>query len=99
MMLYGLSAFALAEALTILLIRWILVSRSEPVLLANPSDTKALGRWRTGYLAMYSVSLSIAIYGLLLHFLGFELRNVVPFFAAGFLLIVVLPPRQLVETR
>jgi hypothetical protein len=99
MTLYALSVLALAEVLAIFIIRWILVSRSEHVLLANPSDRNALGKWRVGYLAMYSVALGIALYGFVLHFLGFALTNVVPFFAVGFLLIVVLPPRRLVDTR
>lgn len=94
-LLYALAAFACGEVLTIFILRWILVSRSEQLLAENPGDQKALARWKIGYLGMYAVALSVAIYGLLLHFLGFELLHVVPFFAGGALFILILPPRPI----
>jgi hypothetical protein len=98
-LLYSISGLALADAFAIFVLRWILVLRSEQVLVANPADQKAGNRWRVGYLAMYAVALSIAIYGLLLHFLGFAERDVVPFFVAGSLFILILPPRPIAELR
>ena len=94
-LLYALAAFACGEVLTIFILRWILVLRSEQLLAENPGDQKALARWKVGYLGMYAVALSVAIYGLLLHFLGFELQQVVPFFAAGAIFILILPPRPI----
>ena len=93
-MLAVLVALACADIVALLIIRQILVIRPEQKLLGNSSDAKALATWKAGQIVMYAMALSIAIYGLLLHFLGFALRQVVPFFAAGILLLLVLPPRS-----
>jgi hypothetical protein len=44
-LLYALAAFACGEVLTIFILRWILVLRSEQLLAENPGDQKALARW------------------------------------------------------
>ena len=98
-LLYALAAFACGEVLTIFILRWILVSRSANALVADPTDQKALSRWKTGYLGMYSVALSIAIYGLLLHFLGFTIQYVIPFFVTGAICILILPPGRIADQR
>jgi len=91
---YGISALALGEVGAMLVFRRIFILRSEEILSAQPQDTKALARWRTGYICMYSFALAIAIYGLLLHFLGFGFAQVAPFFCVGAILILLLTPRR-----
>lgn len=70
-----------------------LVKPSEHVLTVDATDAVAVRRWQTGQLFTYSFAEAIALYGMLLHFLGFTPVQVVPFLVVGFLLIVFFPPR------
>jgi hypothetical protein len=91
----ALGAVAIAETVLIFALRKVWVLPIEARLESQPQDPKALIRWRQGYLAIYSISLSIALYGLVLHFLGSSLPQVLPFFLAGILLILFLGPRAI----
>lgn len=75
------------------LFRRKLVKASEYVLAGNPDDAAAQKRWRTGHVLTYVFSEAIALYGVVLHFLGFTTAQVAPFLIAGFLLIVFYSPR------
>jgi hypothetical protein len=75
------------------------VLRAESVLAAQPEDPAALGRLRMGYIAIWAFCESIALYGVVLHFIGFTLAQVLPFLVAGFVLILFFSPRRPVETR
>jgi hypothetical protein len=66
---------------------------AEAIVRDQPQDAKALARLRQGYLVTYTLSLSIALYGVGLHFLGFSRSQVAPFFIAGFLLILFYGPK------
>jgi hypothetical protein len=79
--------------------RRIMVARSESALFALPEDPRTLARWRTGYLVIYAVSASIAVYGVMLHVLGFAFSQALPFFIAGFALTLFFSPRRRVESR
>jgi hypothetical protein len=46
-----------------------------------------------GYLLTYCLSESIALFGIVLNTLGFSLRQAMPFYIAGFVLILLLRPR------
>lgn len=76
-----------------------LVKRSEDVLVTNPDDLLAQKQWRTGYLLTYAFSEAIALYGVLLHFLGFRMAQVAPFLIAGVALIVFYSPRLPTSSR
>ena len=67
---------------------------SERVLSAKPEDVAALRRWRAGYLGMYASCEAVALWGLLVRFLGFGLWLAMPFFVAGFLLMLYFAPRR-----
>jgi len=54
----------------------------------------ALVRWRTGYIITWAISTSIALYGVVLRFVGFEFRQVSMFFLAGAALMLFLGPRR-----
>ncbi len=97
-MLVVLVALACVDIVALLILRQILVIRPEQQLLLNAADVKALATWKAGHIVMYAMALSVAIYGLLLHFLGFPIRQVIPFFAVAILLLALLPPRSL-ESR
>lgn len=85
----------LAVSITILIfvLRRLQVSPAEAILRTQPEDAKALARLRLGYLVIYTLSLSIALYGVVLHFLGFSGSQVAPFFIAGFALILFYGPK------
>ncbi len=92
--LRAVSVLAVMLILTIIVVRRLFVLRSEAALAAQPSDSKALARWRVGYLLTYILSEGIALYGVVLHFLGFALAQVTPFFLTGFVLLVFFRPRR-----
>lgn len=91
--LRALTVVAVAITILIFIMRRLQVFPAEAILQAQPHDKKALARLRQGYLVTYVLSLSIALYGLVLHFLGFSMSRVAPFFLAGFALILFLGPR------
>jgi hypothetical protein len=70
-----------------------MVLPAEAILQSQPQDAKALARLRQGYLVTYALCLSIALYGLVLHFVGFSISQIAPFFVAGLALIVFLGPK------
>jgi hypothetical protein len=76
-----------------------LIKPSEDVLAVNAVDAVAVRRWQTGQLITYAFAEAIAVYGLLLHFLGLTHVQVVPFLVVSFLLILFFPPRLPVPTR
>jgi cytochrome b561 len=69
------------------------VHKAEASMHQNPGDTNAARRWRVGYLAIYAVSFAVALYGLVLHFLGARFTHVVPFFVVGATMILWFRPR------
>jgi hypothetical protein len=83
---------AIIDVILVFVIRRILVLPAEAALQNQPSDAKALVRWKMGYLVTYALSLSIALYGLALHFFGISLRQVLPLLLASFALLVFLGP-------
>ena len=92
-MLRALTVVAVSVVILIFVMRRIQVFPAEAILQSQPEDAKALGRLRQGYLVTYALSLSIAMYGVVLHFVGFSISQIAPFFIAGFALIVFFGPR------
>lgn len=93
--LRALTAVAVIEIIILFALRKFQVLPVEAWLAQQPQDSKALVRLRQGYLVTYSLSLSVALYGLVLHFLGFSVSQVAPFFVAGFMLIALLGPKRI----
>ncbi|HEV7551565.1 MAG TPA: hypothetical protein VGP65_07785 [Candidatus Angelobacter sp.] len=91
---FALTLFAITIVGMIFAVRRLFVLRGEAALVAQPDDAAALKRWRTGYLAIYALSESVALFGLVLRILGFALSEVTPFYLAGFALILVFGPRR-----
>jgi hypothetical protein len=92
-LLRALTVVAVSMVILIFVMRRIQVLPAEAILQTQPQDAKALARLRLGYLITYTLSLSIALYGLVLHFLGFSIAQIAPFFIAGFALIVFFGPK------
>jgi F0F1-type ATP synthase membrane subunit c/vacuolar-type H+-ATPase subunit K len=71
--------------------KWI--APAQAVLAADLENSKALARWRTGYLACLALAESLGLYGLVLRFLGFTLQQVEPFYLASLGLLLFFYPR------
>ncbi len=96
---YVIALVAVWIVVALLRFRRKLVKRSEDVLVINPDDLLAQKQWRTGYLLTYAFSEAIALYGVLLHFLGFKMAQVAPFLIAGVALLLFYSPRLPTSSR
>jgi hypothetical protein len=94
-----LALLAVGNVVTIFVLRRKLVKSAERTLSVQPDDSDALARWRGGYIITYAFSEVVALYGLILHFMGFSFVQVLPFFIAGFVLILFYAPRRPAPTR
>ncbi len=91
---YAMTLMVVAMVATMFLVRRVRVIRAEQTLAQKPEDRVSLNRWRAGYIATYAVCEAIALYGLVLRFLSFSLAQVMPFYVAGFVLLVFFRPRR-----
>ena len=66
--LRALGLVSITLAILIFVMRRILVKPAEAVLETQPEDKRALARLRAGFLITYALALSIALHGLVLHF-------------------------------
>jgi hypothetical protein len=88
----AIALFAFLSLGAIVGLRKLLVTSPFEVLRSRPEDSAALGKWKSGQLITWALGESIALYGVTLHFLGFSMGQVIPFFVAGALLILIFPP-------
>jgi len=91
---FAITLVAITTVGMIFAVRRLFVLRSEATLLSQPENAEALTRWRTGHLAIYALSESVALFGLVLRILGFNLSEVTPFYLAGFALLLLFGPRS-----
>ncbi len=94
-MLRAIAGLCVSEVVIVLVMRRVRLLPVEAMLANRPEDAKALARLRQGYLVTYAICLSIALYGLVLHFLGFSMPQVAPFFLVGLVLILFSRPKTL----
>ena len=92
--LYAIAAVAVSISVGIFIVRRVMVVRAENVLSANAEASGALNRWRAGHIIILALSETIAIHGLVLRFVGFRFSQVLPFFAASFILMLFFGPRR-----
>jgi glycerol uptake facilitator-like aquaporin len=91
---FVLTLVAITTVGMIFAVRRLFVLRSEATLTAEPEDTAALNRWRSGYIITYALSEVVALFGLVLRILGFTLSQVAPFYLVGFVLMLLFGPRR-----
>ena len=91
---FALTLVAITTVGMIFAVRRLFVVRSEATLAAQPEDTAALNRWRSGYIIMFALSEAVALFGLVLQILGFVFFDVAPFYIAGFVLMLLFGPRR-----
>jgi len=70
------------------------LSAAFQTLRVNPNDPGALAQWRTGAIISDALAESVALCGFVIHYLGGTSRQAAPFFAAGFLAMLLWWPRR-----
>jgi cytochrome b561 len=78
----------------IFVVRRTLVLRAAESLATHPDDALSLNHWRTGYLATYALCEALALFGLVQRFMGATLRQSLPYYLGGFVLLLFFRPRQ-----
>jgi hypothetical protein len=91
---YLFSTLGVAIVGVIFVVRRTLVLRAAASLATHPDDGISLNQWRTGYLATYALCEALALFGLVLRFLGCNFQQSVPFYIGGFVLLFFFRPRQ-----
>jgi hypothetical protein len=93
-MFRAMTLVAVAEVLVLFIFRHNYVLQTAPLLNDQPGNASALARWRTGQIATWALSVSVALYGVVLRYLGFSFRQVSIFLIAGGALMLFLSPRR-----
>jgi len=88
------AALALACVLVCFRFRRRFIASGAHILATDQNNIAALRRWQTGYILHFSCSLSVALYGLVLRYTGSSFSQVVPFYVAGFVLMLYGMPKQ-----
>jgi F0F1-type ATP synthase membrane subunit c/vacuolar-type H+-ATPase subunit K len=96
---YLFSTLAVAIVGIIFVVRRTLVMRAAESLATHPDDGLSLNHWRTGYLATYALCEALALFGLVLRFLGCSFQQSALFYAGGFVLLFFFGPRQPVSAE
>jgi hypothetical protein len=95
---YAITAVAISLIATMFAIRRGRLAKLEKVLSSDQEDVAALNPWRATYLVIFMACEAIALYGLVLRFLGFSFTQVSPFYIAGFVLMLYFAPRRSFNT-
>jgi len=90
---YAFAAIAIIEVAGIFVLRHIV---SPQIATLSPPDEKVSVKPETALIIIYCLSEAVALYGLVLHFFGFSLSQVAPFFFAGLVLLFFFEPRRVV---
>lgn len=89
---YVLTMVAIATVGVAFMMRRLMMKPAEP----NASgrvDPLVVNRWRTANIISYAIADAVALFGLVLRIMGFSFSQVMPFYLAGFILILFLAPR------
>ena len=78
----------------IFVVRRTLVLRSAESLASHPDDSLSLNHWKSGYIATYALCEALALFGLVLRFMGFNFQQCLPFYVGGFVLLSFFGPRE-----
>jgi hypothetical protein len=78
----------------VFVVRRTLVLRSAETLASNPDDSLTLNHWKTGYVATYALCEGLAVFGIVLRFMGFTFQQSLPFYVGGLVLLFFFAPRK-----
>ena len=85
---------AVAETAVAFFLRGKLINDAKSLGSENPNTNPASARWLTANIVPWALCLSIAMYGLVLRYVGYGFRSVAPFFVAGAVLMFCFPPER-----
>jgi hypothetical protein len=91
---YLFSMLAVATVGAIFVVRRTLVLRAAESLITHPDDVISLGHWKTGFIATYALCEALALFGLILRFLGCTFQQCVLFYIGGFVLLFFFRPKE-----
>jgi hypothetical protein len=91
---YMFSTMGVAIVGIIFVVRRTLVLRSAESLASNPDDSLTLNHWKTGYIATYALCEALALFGIVLRFMGCNFQQSVPFYVGGLVLLFFFGPRN-----
>ncbi len=91
---YVITAVVISVIATLFGMRRGRLAKLEKLLSSNQEDVAALKPWRATHLLIFMACEAIALYGLVLRFLGFTFTQVVPFYLAGVVLMLYFAPRR-----
>jgi hypothetical protein len=78
----------------IFVVRRTLVLRSAENLVNHPDDSLTLSHWKSGYVATYALCEALALFGLILRFMGCGFQQSVLFYIGGFVLLFFFGPQE-----
>ena len=90
---YAFAAIAIIEVAGIFVLRRVVSPQTATL---SPPDEKVSVKPELALIIIYCLSEAVALYGLVLHFFGFSLSQVAPFFFAGLVLLFFFEPRRVV---
>ncbi|MFZ0773030.1 MAG: hypothetical protein WCA49_22550 [Candidatus Sulfotelmatobacter sp.] len=91
---YVLTTAAVAIVGAIFVVRRTLVLRSAENLASHPEDALTLNHWKSGYIATYALCEALALFGLILRFMGCDFQQSLPFYLGGFVLLFFFGPQE-----
>ena len=91
---YVFTTLGVAIVGVIFVVRRTLVLRAAESLVTDPYDALSLNQWRTGFLATYCLCESLALFGLVLRFMGCNFQQSLPFYIGGFVLLFFFRPKE-----
>lgn len=91
---WGLAIAGAGLSATSFLVRQMMLDPALQTLHMQPDDAAAIGRWRVGYIIIFSVCEGVVLCGFLARFLGSTAAQAAPFYAAGILLLLLFFPRR-----
>jgi|SRR5579864_92977 len=92
--LYGVAAVCVADLGVILVLRSKLLPHQRPISSSEPDPKILVANWRSACIVTWALCEAIALFGLVLRYMGFAMREAALFFVAGFLLMLLFAPRR-----
>jgi hypothetical protein len=95
---YIFSTASVAIVGVIFVVRRTLVLRSAENLASHPDDPLTLSHWKTGYLVTYGLCEALALFGLALRLMDFNLQQSLLYYIGGFVLLFFFGPKEPVSS-
>ncbi len=91
---YVFSTLSVAVVGIIFVVRRTIVLPAAASLTQHREDGISLNHWKTGYIATYALCEALALFGLVLRFMGCTFQQCLPFYIGGFVLLFFFRPRD-----